>query len=447
VDLLAYSVKTGDTLSTIAKSLGTTTQKLTTLNGIKDPNAIKVGQTLKYAESPLVKATAVPVKPVTKAPNMDVNSRPTAFDPNWTRIPNQAEVKKYADQQAQSRYDTERIGYQNQIDLFNKQKGFLMTDDQIQKKVNERGILGYSDAFNQIANNRLSTQNTFNNSLTNLERITEDQQNQVRGEGFKQRAGAKEDLNRRGLYNSSILTDRIAGVDQAVVGQIANLGKELTAQVGELEANINTVMAQLDNDEYTLTTKKATELTALLSDLESQRDNKKAELDQNIHNQNNLINQAAKNKISWAAETYQTLYDKYSQTSRQDREYFENKRRWEMEYQLNKSKAAYSSGFTPYGGGGSSYTPWGKSGGSSSYSGPALPNSLTYAGGTEKAKTSVPSSQTKGYQSYAEAVARNTKPKVAPKPSVKPKAQPKSVSRYSKPASGLNSLFNKLFGR
>lgn len=43
-----YVVKSGDTLSGIAASLGTTYQNLAAINGIKDPNFIQVGQTIRY---------------------------------------------------------------------------------------------------------------------------------------------------------------------------------------------------------------------------------------------------------------------------------------------------------------------------------------------------------------------------------------------------------------
>ena len=42
-----YKIKRGDTLGAIARSLGTTVKKLAELNGIKDPNKIKAGASLK----------------------------------------------------------------------------------------------------------------------------------------------------------------------------------------------------------------------------------------------------------------------------------------------------------------------------------------------------------------------------------------------------------------
>lgn len=45
----AYTVKAGDTLTRIAKANGTTVQRLVELNGIADPNKIRVGQVLKLS--------------------------------------------------------------------------------------------------------------------------------------------------------------------------------------------------------------------------------------------------------------------------------------------------------------------------------------------------------------------------------------------------------------
>ncbi len=44
----SYTVKSGDTLSKIAKKLGVTTDSLIAKNGIKNPNRIKIGQKLEY---------------------------------------------------------------------------------------------------------------------------------------------------------------------------------------------------------------------------------------------------------------------------------------------------------------------------------------------------------------------------------------------------------------
>ena len=42
-----YTVKSGDTLSGIAKKYGTTYQKLAQMNGIKNPNIIYAGQKIR----------------------------------------------------------------------------------------------------------------------------------------------------------------------------------------------------------------------------------------------------------------------------------------------------------------------------------------------------------------------------------------------------------------
>lgn len=48
---MTYTVKKGDTLSKIAQSNNTTVGELVSLNGIKNPNVIRVGQVLKLPES------------------------------------------------------------------------------------------------------------------------------------------------------------------------------------------------------------------------------------------------------------------------------------------------------------------------------------------------------------------------------------------------------------
>ena len=43
-----YEVKSGDSLSSIAKTLGTTVKALCELNGISNPDQLALGQKLKY---------------------------------------------------------------------------------------------------------------------------------------------------------------------------------------------------------------------------------------------------------------------------------------------------------------------------------------------------------------------------------------------------------------
>lgn len=47
---MTYTVQKGDTLTTIAKANNTTVAELVKLNGIKNPNLIRVGQVLTLPE-------------------------------------------------------------------------------------------------------------------------------------------------------------------------------------------------------------------------------------------------------------------------------------------------------------------------------------------------------------------------------------------------------------
>lgn len=59
---MAYTIKSGDTLSAIAKRNNTTVQNLIQLNGIKDANKIQVGQSLKLPGGTSTKSASTSVK-------------------------------------------------------------------------------------------------------------------------------------------------------------------------------------------------------------------------------------------------------------------------------------------------------------------------------------------------------------------------------------------------
>ena len=59
--LASYTVKSGDTLSEIAKAMGVTTSELASYNGIKDANKINVGQVIKNPNKPAFHAKGVAI--------------------------------------------------------------------------------------------------------------------------------------------------------------------------------------------------------------------------------------------------------------------------------------------------------------------------------------------------------------------------------------------------
>lgn len=60
-----YKIKSGDTLTKIASNFGTTVSTLQSLNGIKDPNKIQAGQTIKISGSTTKKSTSSSSQPST----------------------------------------------------------------------------------------------------------------------------------------------------------------------------------------------------------------------------------------------------------------------------------------------------------------------------------------------------------------------------------------------
>ena len=69
-----YTVKKGDTLSSIAKQYGTTYQDIAKANNIDDPNIIREGQVLKIGEGSKQNTTANPDVTDTKAPTLENNT-------------------------------------------------------------------------------------------------------------------------------------------------------------------------------------------------------------------------------------------------------------------------------------------------------------------------------------------------------------------------------------
>ncbi|MEU0671063.1 LysM peptidoglycan-binding domain-containing protein [Streptomyces lavendulocolor] len=58
-----YTVKTGDTLTSIAATFGTTVAQLVHWNGIPDPDVIKIGQRLVVAKADAPQETFYTVRP------------------------------------------------------------------------------------------------------------------------------------------------------------------------------------------------------------------------------------------------------------------------------------------------------------------------------------------------------------------------------------------------
>lgn len=75
-----YTVKSGDTLSAIAKKYATTVSKLVNINGIKNPSRIYVGQKIVITNSgtSVQTATPAPATPKVTAPQAKVATKPAA---------------------------------------------------------------------------------------------------------------------------------------------------------------------------------------------------------------------------------------------------------------------------------------------------------------------------------------------------------------------------------
>jgi LysM repeat protein len=106
--MTTYTVKRGDTLGKIAAAYGTTWQALASLNGISNPNLIRVGQVLKIGKKPAVVTPVGPVKSTTLGPPPPLTDKqkndkstgppPRGTPPRGTPAPpeNPSSIEKFA---------------------------------------------------------------------------------------------------------------------------------------------------------------------------------------------------------------------------------------------------------------------------------------------------------------------------------------------------------------
>lgn len=81
-----YTVRAGDTLSSIAARFGTTFQSLASINGIANPNVIEVGQVLRLSGPAVApgRGAALAVAPIAASPTAE--SAPTAAAPSTSTV-------------------------------------------------------------------------------------------------------------------------------------------------------------------------------------------------------------------------------------------------------------------------------------------------------------------------------------------------------------------------
>lgn len=117
-----YSVAAGDTLSAIAQRHGTTVPALTRLNGITDPNRIRIGQRLRLPQAP----AAAPSAPAVRGPVVGLNAVSNELHKAFNHPELEAAMLANINRETGGTFDyrTWQAGYKNgALDLAKAQKG------------------------------------------------------------------------------------------------------------------------------------------------------------------------------------------------------------------------------------------------------------------------------------------------------------------------------------
>ena len=234
-----YKVKSGDTLSGIAKSNNTTVDALLKLNpNIKNPNLIYAGQSINLS-SPTPTASPSPAP----APSPSASPAPTNAPIGYM------EYKPLSEDELRSKAE-------NIINpLYNEQV----------------------EALNQAAErNRLSHQQ----ALDARQRLYDAQKAETQELAGQHRQRASDDSLRRGLARSNIATNERARVDAQEAKSIQALQEGLQNDVNNINAQITMLEQQLSDSLRRLDVDKAMSIQAKIDELTQQQEDKQFQIQQ-----------------------------------------------------------------------------------------------------------------------------------------------------------------------
>jgi hypothetical protein len=351
-----YTVQKGDTLWGISKKYGTSVAGLTSLNPGINPNVLQVGQKLNYS------GTAPAAAPTTTTnPNSATTVSSINVPTSYSTLSTPQELMNYANSQANAKFENEKLGYNQQIEQYNQQMGQLQTDDYIKNRANELAGIKYSDALLQVDASKRNALVNQENQMQGLNTQYNRSLDELRNGSFQQRAAAKNSIYSRGLGDSTVLDQTFGQINQNETQASGRLSEDLSNNVSTLNREIGALMATLDDQRLNLTKNQQTEIMQTIQDMTKSRDDQKAQLQLNVNQQNNLINQARNNITTYADSLYQGQYSNYADLYRQDRDFAEDKRRFDLEYALKKQQGGGSgyggSGWINYGNPGGGSTP------------------------------------------------------------------------------------------
>ena len=265
-----YKIKSGDTLSGIAKANNTSVDALLKLNpNIKNPNLIYAGQSIKLS-SPSPTASPSPAP----APSPSASPAPTNAPIGYM------EYKPLSEDELRSKAE-------NIINpLYNEQV----------------------EALNQAAErNRLSHQQ----ALDARQRLYDAQKAETQELAGQHRQRASDDSLRRGLARSNIATNERARVDAQEAKAIQALQEGLQNDVNNINAQITMLEQQLSDSLRRLDVDKAMSIQAKIDELTQQQEDKQFQIQQ-YNNQLKQYEEAfayQQERDRLADERWQTEFD------------------------------------------------------------------------------------------------------------------------------------------
>lgn len=336
-----YTVQNGDTLSGIAKKYGVSLQSLQSGNSnIADPNKINVGQQISISGTQPAQGAGSGVQPQVQQQIKATNSYASNMPTSYSQLMTPDQIMGYANNQAQSRYDNQALGYNQQIDQYNQKAGQLQSNADIQKQAQQLYSQKYADTLRQILDQEDDAKLQAGQDKTDQTNALNDGTKSMQSNSFLQKSAALESMASRGLNYSTLQDGRMNSIDRATTSAIGTLNKAYADNVAKIDSQLNNLVTQLER-QYTSTSQaQRTETVAKIEELTKERDNQKSQYDLAIQQLNQQITQAASDKTSYADSLYQELYGTNQAAWQKQQDAAEQKREFDQQLQLQRAELA-----------------------------------------------------------------------------------------------------------
>lgn len=307
------------------------------------------GTNQAYALSPVTSKPTQQVKYSGTSKNKPTPAKPKysySFDPQgYDKLMSTGQTREYAHNQAQTKFDNEKLGYDQNIKRIQQLMGQLATDAYIKQTAEEQAKLKYADAILGVDAQVKSANTEKENTLMDYKSSYDQAVENLKKLASTNRGRNLDSAAKRGLYNSSIYDQMNQIVNSDETQGVTAASNEHQQNVEQLNARIGTLIENLGAEKNSLTKRQQGEMVAMIRDLTKERNNEKAKYQLAIEQQYQGINQARNNMSSYENELFQQLYGRNADLYRNDRNFKEGQRQFNaqmsmQQQQLNAQQAA-----------------------------------------------------------------------------------------------------------